>query len=209
MRDATKKNRTWTDDMIISIHASHAGCDLILIKIWQHIWYFNPRIPCGMRRRQPIQRPQGIDFNPRIPCGMRRLLLASFRQSRYFNPRIPCGMRQTNAAMSRLTYEISIHASHAGCDRAYNKALTRNINFNPRIPCGMRRYWFFRCNSNLRFQSTHPMRDATSGDCLGESQKTISIHASHAGCDVKVTSFYFFIFISIHASHAGCDCQKN
>ena len=101
---------------------------------------FNPRIPCGMRRRQPIQRPQGIDFNPRIPCGMRRLLLASFRQSRYFNPRIPCGMRQTNAAMSRLTYEISIHASHAGCDRAYNKALTRNINFNPRIPCGMRRY---------------------------------------------------------------------
>ena len=33
MRDATKKNRTWTDDMIISIHASHAGCDLILIKI--------------------------------------------------------------------------------------------------------------------------------------------------------------------------------
>ncbi|WP_210384536.1 hypothetical protein, partial [Lactobacillus sp. HMSC08B12] len=32
-------------------------------------------------------------FNPRIPCGMRRHKKSMLRQLNYFNPRIPCGMR--------------------------------------------------------------------------------------------------------------------
>ena len=78
------------------------------------------------------------------------------------------------------------------------------------------------------FQSTHPMRDATATTNGYHVTVVISIHASHAGCDVFVerelykqllfqsthpmrdaTKFTIITittrFISIHASHAGCD----
>ena len=134
----------------------------------------------------------------------------------------------TNKAFTKLA-TISIHASHAGCD------------------------WqgIFPLKESGKFQSTHPMRDATSGTdreqaagryfnplipCgmrLLESfyyanEYTISIHASHAGCDPVIwastsgrqqfqsthpmrdatwipVSERLPEGISIHASHAGCD----
>ena len=56
------------------------------------------------------------------------------------------------------------------------------------------------------FQSTHPMRDATLWIPAKYVTVTISIHASHAGCDLRCfSSRYEAAFISIHASHAGCD----
>ena len=58
------------------------------------------------------------------------------------------------------------------------------------------------------FQSTHPMRDATHGQHTRYPRKIISIHASHAGCDMDLGAYSQFASISIHASHAshaGCD----
>ena len=57
----------------------------------------------------------------------------------YFNPRIPCGMRQDYSFKAIDAMKISIHASHAGCDTTMTK-LEKEIE---------------------KFQSTHPMRDAT------------------------------------------------
>ena len=176
--------------------------------------------------------PIGTDFNPRIPCGMRRKTgKQRFGQTQYFNPRIPCGMRplwlektwdflgfqsthpMRDATQSRCkqknNFFISIHASHAGCDYAIPlRAGKHSHYFNPRIPCGMRLDDFWNTHAGFdisihashagcdlriaviisgcggQFQSTHPMRDATSLSDLVLLSEYISIHASHAGCDV-------------------------
>ena len=64
---------------------------------------------------------------------------------------------------------ISIHASHAGCDGWTDTEPSYTSDFNPRIPCGMRRgsgSTLIACEQ--LFQSTHPMRDATAtySECL-------------------------------------------
>ena len=125
--------------------------------------------------------------------------------------------------------DISIHASHAGCDspvlalqHVYSgfqsthpmRDATSTTTFPPR---------------RVVFQSTHPMRDATATVIWRYRRSRISIHASHAGCDLPANccrTSAVFLFqsthpmrdatrsgslpvngtgISIHASHAGCD----
>ena len=104
--------------------------------------------------------------------------------SHNFNPRIPCGMRLGCVNTHRIRIQISIHASHTGCDlpTAFNildadgfqsthpmrdatsQGTFININesnFNPRIPCGMRQTCISAAACFNVFQSTHPMRDAT------------------------------------------------
>ena len=50
MRDATTDYKNYAEVDKISIHASHAGCDLQVILPITLIIDFNPRIPCGMRQ---------------------------------------------------------------------------------------------------------------------------------------------------------------
>ena len=79
-----------------------------------------------------------MDFNPRAPCGARRRAVIASVQSRYFNPRAPCGARQdemregfvpaefqstrpvrgatVKAARLAARAKISIHAPRAGRD---------------------------------------------------------------------------------------------
>ena len=83
--------------------------------------------------------------------------------SRYiynFNPRTPCGVRYRRGAAPR-----------------------RRQDFNPRTPCGVRRLLADRLKSNPKFQSTHPLRGATSLYSLLDCSIDISIHAPLAGCD--------------------------
>ena len=57
----------------ISIHAPLAGCDVRSIRCLEDgESNFNPRTPCGVRRRCPLTGWVGGDFNPRTPCGVRR-----------------------------------------------------------------------------------------------------------------------------------------
>ena len=146
----------------------------------------------------------------------------------YFNPRIPCGMRRP-IELSVLTFiTISIHASHAGCDLSYGRWRHSTDNFNPRIPCGMRQNYTYVIYPELVFQSTHPMRDATSTFVLISSYNKW-FQSTHPMRDATQPSYYpdsqykfqsthpmrdatiqqiceqLRIDISIHASHAGCD----
>ena len=101
-----------------------------------------------------------------------------------FNPRTPCGVRRGGADRDRALRKISIHAPHAGCDAYPSTRCIPSSNFNPRTPCGVRRaryhkalrlpYFNPRTPCGVRpgrrrkwstiteFQSTHPMRGATS-----------------------------------------------
>ena len=58
----------------------------------------------------------GRNFNPRAPCGARRRSPATGSVRRYFNPRAPCGARRGESVNDNWGLTISIHAPHAGRD---------------------------------------------------------------------------------------------
>ena len=78
---------------------------------------------------------------------------------------------------------ISIHASLTGCDM-------------PAASCG---------KASCRFQSTHPLRDATRKRSHISLTYTISIHAPLTGCDPTIPSKLSQLAISIHAPLTGWD----
>ena len=79
--------------------------------------------------------------------------------------------------------QISIHAPHAGCDTPQSPARSKAPHFNPRTPCRVRPGQGSRSASPRQFQSTHPMRGATTRRPSSRLPRAISIHAPHAGCD--------------------------
>ena len=128
-----------------------------------------------------------------------------------------------------LKCDISIHAPLAGCDPIGRYARKFAQHFNPRTPCGVRPEQRYEESRQMPFQSTHPLRGATSGLLRCDGRIHISIHAPLAGCDrpYGVTPWKYRRFqsthplrgatswsskksmprtISIHAPLAGCDC---
>ena len=90
----------------------------------------------------------------------------------------------TNTAKDRMPkIAISIHAPLTGSDsrRHYRKA--SNGNFNPRSPYGERQYVKGLLVYLALFQSTLPLRGATSGDQKDQQKTDISIHAPLTGSD--------------------------
>ena len=100
---------------------------------------------------------------------------------------------------------ISIHAPHAGSDGTYPQYWQGMAGFQSTLPMrGATPYWVCRLDSS-RFQSTLPMRGATALTRALHKERTISIHAPHAGSDGVRLSSMIMNFISIHAPHAGSD----
>ena len=171
----------------ISIHAPRVGCDLVQVpRTWgielfqstHPVWGatrphfaccrscrdFNPRTPCGVRRRgslpmqqlhlfqsthpvwgatQSISRKRNAnrDFNPRTPCGVRPPSLPARCTSLCdFNPRTPCGVRLDPFRPTGLDPTISIHAPRVGCDRVPRRnGAGRGISIHaPRVGCDSR-----------------------------------------------------------------------
>ena len=147
----------------ISIHAPRAGCDHRRAQGGQSPPSFNPRTPCGVRRRgsPELRRLQDISIHaPRAGCDL--LSPAVLAHSGNFNPRTPCGVRQASA----------VCGSRTGCD------------FNPRTPCGVR-----PLSNKMRVVasdiSIHAPRAGCDYGMLKAPVKTcISIHAPRAGCDL-------------------------
>ena len=79
----------------ISIHAPRAGRGVPEIPVASvPILYFNPRAPCGARRKPFPQSACYFYFNPRAPCGARHDRRSCCLSGLYFNPRAPCGARR-------------------------------------------------------------------------------------------------------------------
>ena len=72
-----------------------------------------------------------------------------------------------------------------GATRNCERMRTESRDFNPRTPCGVRRRRSGKPAKKYSFQSTHPMRGATTVDNGHLMTIPISIHAPHAGCDGK------------------------
>ena len=179
------------------------------------------------------------------------------RVRRDFNPRAPCGARRAGEPSLLWLIAISIHAPHAGRDerREAHNARRRRISIHAphagrdrkHLPKGHIQFWIsihaphagrdildvvIGTTVSL-FQSTRPMRGATTGaarplaallyfnprapcgarrwfSCCVRDRCHISIHAPHAGRDRKhLPKGHIQFWISIHAPHAGRDAAQS
>ena len=212
----------------ISIHAPRAGRDPSPPPRWRICWHFNPRAPCGARlamicsldisREFQSTRPvrgatnethcwhfDHAHFNPRAPCGARPVTTATLAYLLAFQSTRPVrGATVWHSSTGRMS-RISIHAPRAGRDESLRPMWTWVTDFNPRAPCGARR---FTKNSNFGgqpFQSTRPVRGATTQGVTTFSDDGISIHAPRAGRDLERMLTLIPKKISIHAPRAGRD----
>ena len=94
-----------------------------------------------------------------------------YLQSFYFNPRSPCGERHIQYA-DRPPY---------------------TLHFNPRSPCGERPYFFVSFERPRTFQSTLPVRGATTERKLLIRSVSISIHAPRAGSDRMYLDYTYML----------------
>ena len=213
--------------------------------------HFNPRTPCGVRRSVGTTRQEGFYISIHAPhAGCDLASLKNNLASSQFQSTHPMRGATARYPVRACLIFISIHAPHAGCDVNVCRRAVPVINFNPRTPCGVRlaarsgvctrpsiSIHAPHAGCDLKnvaplgrglFQSTHPMRGATSKTVLRLTFDLISIHAPHAGCDffhksrfgtkkkfqsthpMRGATIILLISasslpISIHAPHAGCD----
>ena len=118
LRSATTMSNQINLNDGVSIHALLAECDFDVNELTQKQKRFNPRTPCGVRRKSAkvksstggFQSTHSLrsatttrtttetlkkGFNPRTPCGVRRNHPPGNNPDNSFNPRTPCGVRPT------------------------------------------------------------------------------------------------------------------
>ena len=170
---------------MISIHAPLAGCDKPSAGNYRPCILFQSTHPLrGATGRTSVCGHNCSHFNPRTPCGVRLkygILLIRVCSISIHAPLAGCD--DTSAVLFSYldTFQsthplrgatptvtghfpgtrISIHAPLAGCDRGNNFHLRLFYHFNPRTPCGVRPFPLIGKSIFFEFQSTHPLRGAT------------------------------------------------
>ena len=107
------------------------------------------------------------------------------RRRAYFNPRTPCGVRREFTIGYKYFTTISIHAPRAGCDSKKRPKYAQPLTFQSTHPVrGATSLFAVSLDNASEFQSTHPVRGATCRSGAGHYKQAISIHAPRAGCDM-------------------------
>ena len=207
VRGATWQKLYEADKINISIHAPRAGCDpqgIGTAARHQRISIHAPRAGCDQFGQ--IQVHKLHDFNPRTPCGVRR---RSHRQQRrwiHFNPRTPCGVRLAGVGPVGIFVAISIHAPRAGCDDRLGGLLFPAQIFQSTHPVRGATGW--RCHQGQQLAiSIQAPRAGCDMACLPCSGSRIHFNP-RTPCGVRLgfrTADDVFAEISIHAPRAGCD----
>ena len=133
------------DDVLalISTRAPLAGSDTPSSTASRSRFDFNPRSPCGERRRPPWFRRPTV-------C--------------YFNPRSPCGERRTPSATSATAATISIRAPLAGSDASSRPVRGTSYIFQSALPLRGATAAHDPSPLTSSFQSALPLRGATGDD---------------------------------------------
>ena len=151
----------------ISIHTPLAGSDCAPLMIRSKNTYFNPHSPCGERRES--EGGSVVDGHISIHTPL-------------------AGSDIIHAGAVKLTL-ISIHTPLAGSDISFKGSSQSACYFNPHSPCGERPKRSNGLSPVLTFQSTLPLRGATSGHWRWSVYGEISIHTPLAGSDpTRLTS---------------------
>ena len=121
-------------------------------------------------------------------------------------PREGCDHRAAN--ILRHMIDISIHAPREGCD-AHNIVNIHNTSqFQSTHPVRGATTYLRSVYNRWVFQSTHPVRGATQSADTFQHNVPISIHAPREGCDDIYHHYLRNEYISIHAPREGCDCKN-
>ena len=131
---------------------------LILIAIE----YFNPRSPCGERLPWSGSGAADKPFQSTLPVRGATVTGYNIEGITEFQSTLPVRGATEIGKWVQKAFEISIHAPRAGSDQWRSPALQSQIYFNPRSPCGERPTNLLRCPVRAEFQSTLPVRGATS-----------------------------------------------
>ena len=198
--------RRFNELTCISIHAPRVGSDFGDQLGDQRHYNFNPRSPCGERRKRIRLSEKNLRFQSTLPVwGATGKGPNRTRGISNFNPRSPCGERHKGAAAKERLQKISIHAPRVGSDHKSLHGPHTMGNFNPRSPCGERRtsipcpcvHRVFQSTLPVwgatdtgcppvvcpLFQSTLPVWGATEAIARSGSRYGISIHAPRVGSD--------------------------
>ena len=173
---------------------------------WKHT-NFNPRSPCGERRRMESLVYLSNIFQSTLPLrGATNMLLEIVRTFK-FQSTLPLRGATGNIPNVLCSSKISIHAPLAGSDSATSRPCNWPTYFNPRSPCGERLVQTTWGAGEVTFQSTLPLRGAT---CYHSSvtgsmlfQSTLPLR----GATISDLHAVRRIGISIHAPLAGSDCR--
>ena len=188
---------------------------------------FNPRAPCGARRRISSMRGRASLFQSTRPVRGATPQSAGCQCTSLFQSTRPV-RGATEAARIRQQQEaVSIHAPRAGRDSDWRAAQslcesfnprapcgarpshpwswTRDRRFNPRAPCGARPIITKNPSRSPEFQSTRPVRGATLFLCskkyIHKFQSTRPVRGATTMKIIKA----FRGGVSIHAPRAGRD----
>ena len=101
-------------------------------------------------------------FNPRSPCGERHTTFGMLVVSTTFQSTLPLRGATTSSLPSPSSMAISIHAPLAGSDFGFRFGFRFGLDLNPRSPCGERPPPMAIGAMVTLFQSTLPLRGATS-----------------------------------------------
>ena len=147
----------------ISIHAPRVGRDSSFRRCPCTAAAFQSTRPVwGATRADGWRRYVLQHFNPRAPCGARRRgRLAAHAGMANFNPRAPCGARLGPALSLSPSLLISIHAPRVGRDQRISPSWTCRHYFNPRAPCGARPQPETAQGLSQKFQTPRPVWGAT------------------------------------------------
>ena len=162
LRGATQAITNVFSGLGISIHAPLAGCD---------------------RFAEGGMFPEN-NFNPRTPCGVRRKSIAFAKILIPFQSTHPLRGATPPFSCSRTKLAISIHAPLAGCDGLPPTCQKLPRHFNPRTPCGVRRSIASVIRTLCNFNPRTPCGVRPDLDDLFQPGYGISIHAPLAGCDI-------------------------
>jgi len=183
LRGATRPTRRRWCLGRISIHTPLAGSDHTSCRVSSTPKYFNPHSPCGERpKRARSRRPQPY-FNPHSPCGERLLLHGGIWTGITISIHTPLAGSDVTDTAAAEHGRISIHTPLAGSDKCGTGSSWTCRNFNPHSPCGERRASGPSTTVSVLFQSTLPLRGATTKSSEFFSVRIISIHTPLAGSD--------------------------
>ena len=168
-----------------------------------------------VRRTLDINRESDIHAvagTPQTPISIHALrkesdpgTLRLTKRSKNFNPHSPCGERPSPPAPSTRRANFNPH-SPCGERPCWNIRPNAGSYFNPHSPCEERLKPDLSVLKDMQFQSTLPLRGATSEAVRYELAKLISIHTPLAGSDAQLGGHIVGHYeISIHTPLAGSD----
>ena len=126
------------DGGTVSIHALLAECDPYYSPHAGTSGRFNPRTPCGVRPRTNRRTSGSNQFQSTHSLRSATLVEMGHTFTDMFQS--THSLRSATRAGRRMvrTYDVSIHALLAECDKSSTGEQPGTMSFNPRTPCGVR-----------------------------------------------------------------------